>query len=123
MRETTTTDIAKFGYTERVKLVELLTAWNDNGLPEDFYNDEVVPMMNFNSGHVFLTNSEYQVAMINPETDMLESFYYTPYSGHEGFANELKELFESDGDSWNQEDIDYLIELGIIEAIEESEEN
>ena len=85
----TTTDISKFGYREREMLVELLTAWNEQGLPEDFYNDEVTPMMNINSGNVFLTNSEYQVAMMNG--DELESFYYLGGTGKEGFLNELIE--------------------------------
>ena len=59
-QEVTTTD---FGYTERKELINLFTAWNEQGLP-DFYNDEITPMMNRNSGSVFLTNADYQTAMM-----------------------------------------------------------
>jgi len=118
--EVTTTNFADFGWRERKMAAELLTASCEQGFPEDFEDEEVTIMMNRNSGNVFFTNSEYQVAMMNGDT--LESFYTTPYSGHEGFAEDLKAEYESDGDSWNQEDIDYLIDLGIIEQPEEEEE-
>jgi len=52
----------------------------------------------------------------------LESFYTTPYHGHEGFAEDLKEMYEQNGENWNQDDIDYLVEAGIIEEKEEEEE-
>jgi len=108
---TTTTDLSKFGYREIVMAKDLLTAWVDQGLPDDFNDDGVTIMMNCNSGNVFLTNSEYQVAMMNG--DDLESFYTTPYGGHEGFKDELKEL---DRESLNQDDIDYLIDIGVFES-------
>ena len=103
----TTTDISKFGGREREMLVELLNAWNEQGLPEDFYNDEVTPMMNTYSGNVFLTNSEYQVAMMNG--DDLESFYYLSGTGREGFYDELIEDFEEDGENWDSDDLEQLI--------------
>ena len=86
--EITTTDLAKFGYREKAMAAELLNKMCDQGLPEDFNDDEVTVMMNFNSGNVFLTNSDYQVAMMNG--DKLESFYNCPYCGHEGFAEDIK---------------------------------
>jgi len=58
---------------------------------------------------VFFTNSEYQVAMMNGED--LESWYFTPYHGHEGFADELKEMLD---ESWNYEDVEYLRDNNII---------
>ncbi len=88
MREITTTDLADFGYSERKELIKLFTAWHEQGLPEDFHNDEVRPMMNRNSGNVFLTNSEYQVAMMNGEK--LESWYNCGNCGHEGFAEDCQ---------------------------------
>ena len=114
MNEITTTDLAKFGWREKRMAAELLNAMIEQGLPEDFEDDEITIMFNTHSGNVFLTNSEYQVAMMNGEK--LESFYITPYHGYEGFAEDLKEMFEQDGENWDQEDIDYLIELGIIEV-------
>lgn len=83
----TTTDLTKFGYRERKMAEELLHAWNEYGLPEDFYDDEVTVMMNMNSGNVFLTNSDFQVAMMNGDT--LESFYVDPETGEEGFLEDL----------------------------------
>ena len=117
----TTTDLSKFGRYERAELVKLINAWNTQGLPKDFYNDEVTPMMNTHSGNVFLTNSDYQVAMMNGHD--LESFYSLPYSGHEGFADKLKADYEN-GNIDNEEDIEYLVYLGIIDEkeIEEEEE-
>jgi len=89
MNEITTTDFSKFGIRERNKAEELLRAWREQGIPDDFYNNEVTIMMNFNSGNVFLTNSEFQVAMMNGDT--LESFYTDFETGEEGFKEELSE--------------------------------
>lgn len=83
----TTTNLSDFGYRELEMLEELLRAMREHGLPEDFYNNEVHPMMNQISGNVFLTNSEYQLAMMNG--DKLESFYTLSYHGSEGFLDEL----------------------------------
>jgi len=102
VKDPTTTDLACFGSRERWMLVELLTAWDKHGLPIDFYDDEVRPMMNRNSGNVFLTNLEYQVAMMNG--DKLEIWHHCGNYGHEGFhedcqlndegCNECKEVEE-----------------------------
>lgn len=89
MKSITTTDFAKFGYRERKLAEQLLKAWNEQGLPEDFHEDEVVIIMNTNSGNVFLTNSDFQVAMMNG--DRLESFYTDFETGEEGFKHELSE--------------------------------
>ncbi|MCA0235847.1 MAG: hypothetical protein LCH81_05655 [Bacteroidetes bacterium] len=67
----------------------LLHAWNEQGLPDDFINDEVSIIMNTHSGNVFLTNSDFQVAMMNG--DKLESFYTDFETGEEGFRDELSE--------------------------------
>ena len=75
---------------ELEELRDILTAWLEHGLPDDFENDEVVPMMNKNSGNVFLTNSEYQVAMLSD--DKLESWYYCGNCGHEGFKDDCQLL-------------------------------
>jgi len=83
----TTTDLTKFGRREREMAGELLRAWNEDGLPEGFEDDGVEIMMNLNSGHVFLTNSEYQVAMMNGTA--LEMFYTDPDTGEEGFLEDL----------------------------------
>ena len=92
MNEITTTDFSRFGYREREMAEELLKASRENGFPEDFEQDGLQIMMNMNSGNVFFTNSEFQVAMMNGED--LESFYNSPYEGKEGFFDELLEEYE-----------------------------
>lgn len=85
----TTTDFSKFGHRERKLAEQLLKVWNEQGLPGDFQNDEVVIMFNTHSGNVFLVNSDFQVAMMNSEK--LEIFYTDFETGEEGFINELSE--------------------------------
>ena len=110
----TTTDLSKFGYREIEIAKDLLTAWVDKGLPSDFDNSEVTIMMNQNSGNVFLTNSEYQVAMMNGED--LESFYSSPYEGKEGFFDDLLSEYEE----MHTEDQDWF--RGIAEALNREDE-
>lgn len=104
-----TENLADFGYREYEKLKKILEAWFDgNGLPDDFDDSGVRPAFNRNSGYVFLTNDDYQVAI---EVDgQLESFYTTPYEGFEGTYDELIE--EADED-WNDEDLEYLKDLAV----------
>lgn len=85
--KTVTSDLADFGFIELKQLEKLIRAYRQDGLPSDFNNDEFVPMFNKNSGFVFLTNSDFQVAMMNG--DKLESFYSCPECGHEGFKEEM----------------------------------
>lgn len=92
-QEITTTDLSKFGSRERWMLVELLTAWDKQGLPDDFYDDTVVPMMNMYSGNVFLTNSEYQVAMLTDD-NKLEIWHTCSNCGHEGFAEDCQLTYD-----------------------------
>ena len=85
--EIVTADLSRFGHRERELAEELLKAWREQGLPDDFYNDGVNISFNTHSGYVFLTNEEYQVAMMNG--DKLESFYTDFETGEEGFLDEL----------------------------------
>jgi hypothetical protein len=87
--EIVTADLSKFGHRERELAEELLKAWREQGLPDDFYNDGVNVSFNLHSGYVFLTNEEYQVAMMNG--DNLESFYTDFETGEEGFLDELSD--------------------------------
>jgi len=87
MQEITTTDLSKFGHREKQMAEELLKAEREQGLPEEFNDDEVTIMLNTNSGNVFFTNSDLQVAMMNG--DKLEKFYSCGECGNEGFADEV----------------------------------
>lgn len=102
---TTTTNLADFGYREIEMTRDLLDAWVNNGLPEDFGTGGVHVMMNQNSGNVFLTNEDFDVAMINE--GKLESFYSSPYEGREGFFNELLAEY----DDMHPEDQEWFKEL------------
>lgn len=101
-----TEDLSDFGMREIEALRDILTAWIDNGLPDDFWDSGVKPAFNRNSGYVFLVNDEYQTCM---EVDgRLESFYTTPDSGHEGFYEDL--LYEAN-ESWEYGDLEYLKDI------------
>ncbi len=105
--EVTTTDLAQFGNREKAMAVKLLTIMSEKGLPNNFNDDEVTVMMNRNSGNVFLTNSDYQVAMMNG--DDLELFFSCPECGCEGFADDLRIDFKNK--NANQCCMDYLQEV------------
>ena len=77
---------------ERLMLIDIMRAWGDSGLPEDFSDSGVRPAFNRNSGHVFLVNEDHDVCMLRD--GKLESFYTSPYEGKEGFYDDLAEEFE-----------------------------
>jgi hypothetical protein len=89
MQNIVTTNLTYFGYRERKEAERLLASWNRDGLPSGFHDDEVQIFMNRISGYVFLSNSDYQVAMMNG--DRLEIYYTDSETGEEGFADELSE--------------------------------
>lgn len=98
--DATTTNLADFGTRERHELIEILQAWESSGLPDDFYDDEVVPMFNRDSGYVFLTHFEYQVCMV--ADGKLESWYTTPYAGYERFLDDLVQAYMDDLYDWDE---------------------
>ena len=100
---TTTTDLADFGYREKEIAGKLLIAMSNGELPDEFYDSGIQVMLNMKSGNVFLTNDEYQVAMFNG--DKLEMFYFLPYGGEEGFAEDFKDAKRKD---YHKEDWDYI---------------
>jgi len=90
MPEITTTDLADFGWRELKMAAELLSSMIHKGLPEDFESESVRIMFNWQSGYVFLTNAEFQVAMMNG--GQLETWYTDLENGIEGFREDLPEL-------------------------------
>ena len=86
--EITSANLADFGSRERKLLLHLLTAWDSQGLPDDFDSKGVYPMMNKDSGCVFLTNENFDCAMM--DGDKLESWYTCSNCGHEGFAEDCQ---------------------------------
>ena len=76
---------------ERDLMFQILHAWENVGLPDDFCDVGVKFAFNRNSGNVFLVNADGQFAMMNG--DALESYYSTPHDGCEGFWPELVEKY------------------------------
>jgi hypothetical protein len=83
-----TSDLSEFGYREIKMAAELLKAWVEDGLPSNFYNDGVTLNFNKDSGCVFLSNSDYQVLMLN--RGILEEWFTCPECGHEGFLEDME---------------------------------
>lgn len=102
-----TENFAEMGARERDLLMEILKQWDANGLPNNFGDENVRPAFNKNSGNVFLVNDDYQVAM-STDSGSLQQFYNTPYEGHEGFIEDLLELYPED---LNEDDIDYIYSI------------
>ena len=96
----TTTDLSKFDTYDLQRLEMLLKAMREQGLPDDFHNDQVHVMMNNHSYDIFLTNSDCQVAMMNG--DDLENFYTCSNCGEEGFACDIT-LTDDGCDSCDEE--------------------
>ena len=61
-----TTDISKMNLSE---VTEMLTAFQQENTTRAFkamwYDEDTIPTLNQESGYCFLTNSDYQVAMMN----------------------------------------------------------
>lgn len=109
-----TRNLADFGMRELEELRDILSAWIENGLPDDFYDEGVVPEFNPDSGYVFLTNDDNQVVCLTDD-GKLESWYYTSYYGHEGFFDDLVAEVENGDwdldDSGEREDVEQLIDI------------
>ena len=126
-QKTYTEDLADFGYREQEEAKNLFQAWRESGLPVDFWNNGVKIGFNMNSGYVFLTNSDYQVAMCTTnEQDQLElySFYTSPYEGKEGSFDELLEEYKEmhpEDQEWFQQIADTRSRSDEVLDLEEEE--
>ena len=103
----TTTNLAEFGTRELELLEDLIRAMRQQGLPKNFYDGGICPMLNKYSRNVFLINSEYQVAMM--DGDELKQFYFLSYHGREGFADDL--YFDFKNGNIGVEDYEQLVEI------------
>jgi len=126
--KTYTEDLADFGYREQEEAKNLFQAWRENGLPVDFENNGVKIAFNMNSGYVFLTNSEYQVAMCETNEHnklKLYSFYSSPYEGKEGSFDELLDEYEDmhpEDQKWLQHIAENINRSDELPDLEEEEE-
>jgi hypothetical protein len=102
--ENPTNDLTKFGVKELREAGELIIAYADN--PPDFLCDGVQVWFNMNSGFVFLSDKDLNVAMLN--NGKLEQFFTCPICGHEGFKEDMK---HGEGNKYCE---GYLKEIGIL---------
>lgn len=102
-----TTDLAQFGWRELKMARELLAALFDQGVP-GCLADGICVAFNCNSGYVFLTDEDYNVAMMNG--DKLEEWFSCPNCGHEGFAEDMLHG-EDDPDC-----AEYLVAIDVVSA-------
>lgn len=103
----TTTNLSEFGYRELDMAADLLKAYANGKHNCPYFSDNGVQvMMNTSSGNVFLTDEDCNVLMMNGSE--LEGFYVSPYSGHEGFFDDLVNNWD---ESWHNEDGDWLKQL------------
>tara|TARA_R110000824_G_scaffold396201_1_gene597525 strand:- start:958 stop:1323 length:366 start_codon:yes stop_codon:yes gene_type:complete len=95
-----TTDISKMDLSE---VTEMLTAYQQENTTTAFkalwYDEETIPTLNQESGYCFLTNSEYQVSMMNE--GVLSMFINCGECGREEFeqewTNELTRSIKCEG--------------------------
>ena len=84
-----TENLSLYGYRELDMVADLLKAYKTENDHTEFFDDcGVKPMFNQMSGYVFLTNENYDVAMMNG--DYLEDWFICPYCGHEGFKEDME---------------------------------
>jgi len=92
-----TEDLSKFGAREFDILIDLIKAFrNGDWEGENIFGSGVTYQFNPNSGNVFLTDDDYNVAMFNGD-DKLEVYLYCGDCGKEGFPSEeptLKKFYE-----------------------------
>lgn len=100
-----TESLSDFGLRELRILKDILDAWLESGLPEQFTESGIRPAFNTHSGYVFLVNDDYDVAMLNG--NRLESFHSLPYSGKEGFLYRLLE--DNEPDDLHKDDAAFLL--------------
>jgi len=84
------TDLSRYGYRELDLAMELLKSYRNEPFYDGILGEGMKVMFNCYSGNVFLTDEDYNVAMMNGEK--LERFYSCGNCGHEGFAEEFDEV-------------------------------
>ena len=84
---TATADLKDFGYREMEMAGDLLKAYAAR--PPDWLGDGVHVVFNTHSGYVFLTDDDFNVAMMDDDDTGLEQFLSCPECGNEGFRAEI----------------------------------
>jgi hypothetical protein len=88
---------------------DILRALDRDGLPATMESDGLRIYLNRDSGYVFLSDSDYNVAVV--DGSRLVGHYSSPYDGHEGTFSELVEILD---DTWNSEDVEWLHDVADV---------
>ena len=86
MTDIVTADLSKFGYRELALAGELLNAYAEYGA--EFMGDGLTLNFNANSGKVFLSDEDFNVAVV--ENERIVQFYSCSQCGNEGTQEEGK---------------------------------
>ena len=85
MSDVYTASFEKWGHWELAEGANILNAYAEHGQP-DFLSDGITLNFNPTSGKVFMSDSEYNVAVL--EGDELVQFFYCAQCGFEGTEEE-----------------------------------
>jgi hypothetical protein len=83
-----TSDLSEFGFIERQEAGRLLLALGTNKDHTRFLGSGVQVFMNKNSGYVFLTDEDYNTAMLDCD-GILQDFITCPECGNEDLVTEF----------------------------------
>lgn len=89
MEEIVTSDLSQFGRRELALAGELLSALHTVRDNTKFLGDGVKVYMNKSSGYVFLSDEDYNTAMMNG--NVLEDFINCPECGFEALSSEFSQ--------------------------------
>ena len=114
MNNRTLANLEDFGAWEIEQAADLMREYADGKGPAWFTNDGVTVEFNPYSGMVFLTNSEYEVLILDENNDLV-GFHFLGYHGYEGTSEELWQMF-LDGDI-ESEDWEHLADVLEMEGM------
>jgi hypothetical protein len=111
-----TKDLYNFGSSNIAEASKLLTQIAENGYLEHFCNITGIELhYNTHSDKVFISNSKYEVAMLNSD-GKLETFFACPTCGFEGFVQNILD----DGKMCCD---DYLLDRGVIKYLKDLDDS
>lgn len=113
-----TRDLSEFSKDQLKRAGELLLAYANTDL-KNFSSYGVTVELNKNSGNVFLTNDEYQAAILHG--GKLQMWYFLSYYGDEGFIDDLYTMFKDGniGEEDYEELASYLEGEGMTDEADE----
>ena len=113
--ETYTEDLGYImqGARERHEVMIILQAQDKFGLPNNFSDRGIKFGFNKSSGRIFITNDDGECATMRG--GKLVSFYSTPYSGLEGFIDDL--LSDNTPADIHEEDVEYIRDIAKMEGV------